>query len=213
MANWITAARFPLLVLIVVLLNAPDATTRYVSAGLVVVLILLDTVDGIVARARNEISFLGSVLDIMADRTVELVMWISFAHLGLIPVAIPIVFVIRGTIVDTLRSLAVSQGTTPFKSTRSRLGAFLVGSPFMRSGYGLAKLSAFVGLAITNGLAAQAALGVVAPETVSRYLFAFNVVSWIAVGYCVARGLPVIVEAIPALTAPSASPSPRNHAP
>jgi len=213
MANLITVARFPLLVLIVVLLNAPDAASRYVSAGLVVVLILLDSIDGIVARARNEISLLGSVLEIMADRAVELVMWISFAHLGLIPVAIPIIFVIRGTTVDSLRSLAVSEGTTPFKSTRSRVGAFLVGSPFMRSGYGLAKLTAFVGLAITNALSAQVALGAVAPETVARYLFAFNVVSWIAVAYCVVRGVPVIVEAIPALMAPSASPSPRNPAP
>ncbi len=213
MANLITAARFPLLVLIVVLLNAPDAAPRYTGAALVVVLILLDSVDGIVARARNEISLLGSVLDIMADRAVELVMWISFAHLGLIPVAIPIIFVIRGTVVDSLRSLAVSEGTTPFKSTRSRVGAFLVGSPFMRSGYGITKLGAFVGLAITNGLAAQAALGSVARETVSAYLLTFNVISWIAVAYCVVRGVPVIVEAIPALVGARSSPARRNHAP
>lgn len=213
MANLITAARFPLLVLIVVLLNAPDAAPRYTGAALVVVLILLDSVDGIVARARNEISLLGSVLDIMADRAVELVMWISFAHLGLIPVAIPIIFVIRGTVVDSLRSLAVSEGTTPFKSTRSRVGAFLVGSPFMRSGYGITKLGAFVGLAITNGLAAQAALGSVARETVSAYLLTFNVISWIAVAYCVVRGVPVIVEAIPALVGTRSSPARRNHAP
>ena len=211
MANLITVARLPLLILIVVLLNAPDPTSRYIGAGLIVVLILLDSVDGLVARARNELSLLGSVLDIMADRAVELVLWISFAHLGLVPVAIPIIFVIRGTVVDSLRSIAVGAGTAPFKATRSRAGAFIMGSPFMRSGYGIAKLVAFVGLAVTNALAAQAATGAVAQQTVDAYRFAFNVVSWVAVAYCVVRGAPVIVEAIPSLVgphAPASSPDP-----
>lgn len=213
MANLITVARFPLLVLIVILLNLPNAASRYASAVLLVVLILLDSLDGIVARSRNEMSLLGSVLDIMADRAVELVMWISFAHLGLIPVAIPIIVVIRGTVVDSLRSLAVSEGTTPFKATRSRIGAFIVGSPFMRSGYAIAKLTAFVGLAVTSALAVQSGLGTVAPQTVSSYQFTFNVVAWIAVAYCVVRGLPVIVEAIPTLTASRPVATPRDHAP
>jgi CDP-diacylglycerol--glycerol-3-phosphate 3-phosphatidyltransferase len=213
MANLITVARFPLLLLIVILLNAPDPTARYVSAALVVVLILLDSVDGMVARARQETSLLGSVLDIMADRTVELVLWICYAHLRLIPVAIPIIVAIRGTIVDSLRSLAVSEGTTPFKSTRSRVGAFIVGSPFMRSGYGIAKLVSFAGLAITNALAAQVALGTAALSTMATYQVILNVVSWIAVGYCVVRGAPVIVEAIPALLAPGSSPASRNPVP
>jgi len=211
MANLITIARFPLLVLIAVLLSAPGAAPRYVSAGLLVVLIALDSVDGIVARARHEISLLGSVLDIMADRTVELVMWITFAHLGLIPLAIPIIVVIRGTVVDSLRSMAVREGVAPFKATRSRVGAFIMGSPFMRSGYAIAKLSAFVGLAITHALGAQS--GAVSPQTVDGYRLAFNVVSWIAVAYCLVRGTPVIVEAIPSLLSPTPPVKPSDQAP
>ena len=211
MANMITVARLPLLVLTVVLMNAPNVAARYASAALALLLILLDSIDGIVARARNETSLLGSVLDIMADRTVEQVMWISFAYLRLVPVAIPIIVVIRGTIVDSLRSLAVREGTSPFKATRSRAGAFIMGSPFMRSGYAIAKLVAFVGLAITNALALQA--DVVAPQTVATCRLAFNVVSWIAVAYCLVRGAPVIIEAIPALltSPPPAASSDRSH--
>ena len=59
---------------------------------------------------------------------------------------------------------------------------------------------------------AQAAAGAVAPSTVSVYTFVFNVLSWIAVAYCVVRGVPVIVEAIPALMAPQPSPTPREQA-
>jgi phosphatidylglycerophosphate synthase len=81
MANIITVARFPLLVLIVILLTIPSAGARTVAVPLVLVLILLDTVDGIVARARKEESLLGSVLDIMADRSVEMVLWVVYAHL------------------------------------------------------------------------------------------------------------------------------------
>ena len=82
----------------------------------------------------------------------------------------------------------------------------------MRSGYAIAKLSAFVGLAITSALTAQAAAGTVAPSTVSVYTLVFNVLSWIAVAYCVVRGVPVIVEAIPTLMAPQPSPTPREQA-
>ena len=140
------------------------------------------------------------------------VLWICYAHLRLIPVAIPIIVAIRGTIVDSLRSLAVSEGTTRSSPRAPWLGRSSWAA-FMRSGYGIAKLVSFAGLAITNALAAQVALGTAALSTMATYQVIFNVVSWIAVGYCVVRGAPVIVEAIPALLAPGSSPASRNPVP
>jgi len=199
MANLITVLRFPLLFIIVVLLYAASPLARLVTVFLLVVLILMDTLDGMVARARKEVSLMGSVLDIMTDRTVELVLWICYAHLSLIPVAIPIIYVVRGTVVDSLRSVHVSAGTAPFKAMRTKLGKFLVASPPMRTGYGVCKLISFSGLALTHALRAYAAQGAISGDLAQLSCLIFNVTSWIAVALCLVRGVPVIVEAVPML--------------
>ena len=206
-ANRITIARFPLLLLIVLLLYSLSPLARLATVPLMVVLIAMDSLDGIIARRRGEVSLMGSVLDIMADRAVELVLWVCYAHLGLIPVAVPIIFVLRGTIVDSLRSLHVSAGTAPFKGMRTSLGSWLVGSPVMRSTYGVAKMLSFTGLALTHALSAYASRGAVGSGPVDTIHLVFVVTTWIAVVLCLARGAPVIIEALPPLreAAPSDS--------
>lgn len=199
MANLITLARFPLLIVIVILLYAADPVARLISVPLFLLLIGMDSLDGKVARARGETSLLGSVLDIMMDRIVELVLWIVYAHLGLISVAIPLVYVVRGTAVDALRGLHVREGETPFGAMRTEVGRWLVASSFMRGIYGAIKLIAFAGLATTHTLQAYALREAVSAGLVATSSLVFNIMSWIAVGLCLARGLPVVVEAVPTL--------------
>ncbi len=198
MANLITLSRFPVLIMVILLLDAPSPVARLVGAFAMAVLIGLDTVDGAVARARKEVSLMGSVIDIMADRAVELVMWVVYAHLGLVPVAIPIVYIIRGTVVDSLRSVHVSEGKAPFNAMRTPLGQWLVGSPVMRTSYGVSKFLSFTGLAVTRALFAFAARGsfIHAAET---SLLVFRITSWISVVFCLVRGLPVVIEALQSL--------------
>ena len=196
MANAITLSRLPILIIVILLLYSADPSARLASVFLLVILIALDTIDGMVARARNQISHMGSVLDVMVDRVVELVLWICFADLRLIPVAIPIICVMRGTIVDSLRGMQVSEGQAPLKAARTRLGKWLMGSPFMRTSYGLAKLIAFTGLAVAHTMAAWAARAAVSQESAQSTRTLFNIVSWIAVAFCLTRGLPAIVEAL-----------------
>jgi len=80
LANWITLSRIPLLGIIIALLYGASATAQLIAAPLILVLILMDTLDGVLARARGETSLLGSVLDIAADRAVEYALWMVFAH-------------------------------------------------------------------------------------------------------------------------------------
>jgi len=151
--------------------------------------------DGMVARAMKQTSVVGSVLDIAADRTVELVMWIVYADLDLIPVVIPIFVVARGVFVDALRAVAPAQGLTPFDLMRSRVGRFLVKSPWLRTPYGIVKAIAFFLLALERGLAlTQAPAG-------SGVGLAAQIAAWLAVFLCAARGIPVLIEAPHALTA------------
>lgn len=197
MANLITVSRLPLLIAIVVMLYAGGPRLRLVTAALVLILILMDTLDGVVARRRHEVGLLGSKLDIAVDRAVELVMWVTYANLGLIPVAIPIIFIIRGTLVDTVRSFGVMQGQTPFGMMRTTWGKRLVASSVMRTTYGIAKATAFCLLALTLGLQGLWHNTPRAASADSLWLVAV-VASWIATAICLLRGLPVLLEA-PAL--------------
>jgi phosphatidylglycerophosphate synthase len=194
LANWITLSRFPLLLTTVLILYYDSPWVRLAGVGLLFVGLMLDTVDGVVARKRGETSLFGSVLDIAADRTYELVLWVCFADLRMIPVAIPLIIIARTTLTDAFRSIGVGQGTAPFAQHRTALGRFLVGSTFMRTGYAVTKVITFCGLAL-----AQAFSGF--PDTayagmVSRLIAVLRGTAWLAVAFCVFRGLPVIVHTL-----------------
>ena len=193
LANWITLSRFPLLLLNVLILYLGSPLLRLVGAGLLLGGLLLDTVDGVVARKLGQTSLFGSVLDIAADRTYELVLWVCFADLQLLPVAIPLIVIARTTLTDAFRSIGVGQGTAPFAQHRTALGRFLVNSAVMRVGYSASKLVTFCGLALTqafSGLPADSAPARAAPGM----LDACQVLAWVAVVFCVFRGLPVIIH-------------------
>jgi CDP-diacylglycerol--glycerol-3-phosphate 3-phosphatidyltransferase len=188
-ANLITVLRFPLLVVIVSLLYFGGAIGQLIGAPLIVALILMDSLDGVVARRRNEQTLIGGALDIAADRAVEIVLWVVYAQLRLILVAIPLTVVIRGALTDSIRNVALQHGQSAHSMMRSSWGRWLVNSPAMRTSYGVAKTVAFTLLAVALGLQTR---GHTAWYNV--WLVA-SVVSWVAVAICIVRGLPVLIEA------------------
>jgi CDP-diacylglycerol--glycerol-3-phosphate 3-phosphatidyltransferase len=194
MANAITLARLPLLIVVVVLLYLDNPVIHVVTAGIVLFLIFMDTLDGVVARRRKEAGMLGSKLDIAVDRIVEQVLWIVYAHLHLISVAIPVIFIIRGGLVDTVRSFSLIWGETSFGMMQTKWGRRLVASGFMRSLYGLSKAAAFCLLALALGLRGLWAGTPKAGAAETVWIVAV-VLSWIATAICVIRGAPVLLEA------------------
>ena len=195
LANWITLSRLPLLLVIVLILYHGTPAVRIAGVVLLFIGLMLDTVDGIVARRMGQTSLFGSVLDIAADRTYELVLWVCFADIGVIPVAVPLIVIARTTITDAFRSIGVGQGTAPFQQHQSPLGKFLVGSPFMRTGYAVTKVVAFCGLALGLALA-RYPVESGWPSLGASLLDAMRYVVWAAVFFCVFRGLPVIVKTL-----------------
>jgi phosphatidylglycerophosphate synthase len=195
LANWITLSRFPLLLVIVLILYFGSPLARLAGVVLLFVGLMLDTVDGIVARRTGQTSLFGSVLDIAADRTYELVLWVCFADLELIPVTIPLIIIGRTTLTDALRSIGVAQGTAPFAQHRTALSRFLVGSTFMRTGYAVTKVVSFCGLALAQAFMEFPAHSSVA-RSVPSMMAVLRVIVWVAVAFCVFRGLPVIISAL-----------------
>jgi CDP-diacylglycerol---glycerol-3-phosphate 3-phosphatidyltransferase len=192
LANAITLARLPLLVVIVIIFFVGDATWRLAAVPLVMLLIVMDAIDGIVARQRDEVTLLGSVLDIAADRAVEMILWVMYANLGLISWIIPVTVIIRGALTDSIREAGYQRGASAFASMRTSWGKWIVAGRPMRAAYGLIKALAFVLLAST--LALQS----VGSSWEEPVWMLGIVTSWIALAFCIVRGIPVIVEAFTA---------------
>ncbi len=194
MANLITIARFPLLFLYLAIMYYGKPIHLYWNVLLLFIIFNLDSLDGWVARRRGETSLLGSVLDIATDRTLEYVLWVVYAHLGLIPVIVPIIVLIRGTAVDAVRSVGMKSGKSAFDQIQSPLNQFLVGSRFMRAFYGIAKGIAAILLSLAYALppVGEGWFGLVYQTGL--------VFTWVSVFLCLVRGIPVLVEGVKSLS-------------
>lgn len=188
MANLITLLRFPLLFVYLAMLYFGNGKVQLWGVPFIIMIILMDTVDGIIARARGEVSLLGSALDIATDRTLEIILWVVFSHLDLIPIIIPLIAITRGTTVDAVRAVGMSSGLAAFDQVRSNVSRFLVSSKFMRSSYGIVKAFAFAFLTLNLSLKT---MGSNWEETVHIIALVFT---WLAISMTIARGLPVLIE-------------------
>lgn len=193
MANLITLSRLLLLLLAAWLFYWPPSVLAFVNFFLIIFIFVTDGLDGYIARKRNEASLFGALFDIAGDRIVELTLWIVAADVGLVPIWVPLVFIIRGVIVDTIRSSnAVAAGMAPFALMRSAVGKFVVASKFMRVFYAVVKATAFAGLSLVEGFPALVP-GVWA-YVGWLWLGLTYLCVYLSVVLCIARGLPVVAE-------------------
>ena len=188
MANAVTLMRFPLLFVFVAFLYTGNATVQLWSVPFIIVIIMLDMFDGMIARLRGEVSLLGAVLDIATDRSLEIILWVVFAHLGLIPIVIPIIVITRGTTVDAVRAIGMRNGQAAFDQVKHPISRFLVSSRWMRNSYGVVKGAAFALLTLSLGLATLES-----PWYTPAYNTAL-VLSWVCIFFTIVRGLPVLIE-------------------
>ncbi len=190
MANFITIFRIFLVFISAALLFRHTQNSYFLSVALIITAFALDGLDGWVARKFNESSKLGAMLDIMSDRIAENTYWVTFAVMGWISLAFPLIALTRSFVVDGIRSVAMQQGLTAFGESsmqNSRLGYLICSSRFTRILYAVAKAVAFVFLVVakTPNL----------PQTLADSIFNIAYISAIiAIAFCVLRGLPVVFE-------------------
>lgn len=193
MANLITASRLLMLGVVVLVVYQAPGEWQGVGIPLLVMMFLSDGLDGYVARRRHETSQFGAMFDIASDRIVEITLWLVFADLGLVPVWVPAIFIVRGVIVDAIRSTrAISHRQSPFSTIRSSLGRFLVAGRTVRIVYAFLKAVTFCVLmfvhsaaGLTNDLPNQF-------ESILHDLS--NLLVSASVFVCVLRGMPVVFE-------------------
>lgn len=201
MANIITIARIILLFIGIGFIYSHNIYGEILAFAIVIIVIIMDWIDGYVARKRGKTTPFGAVLDIMGDRIVESSLWIVFAHIHLIPVWVPIVVIVRGVITDSLRSVALTKGKTPFGEKtmiKTAVGRLIVSSRLSRAIYGSAKVVTFcyliLYLAYIEGLKASPAL--FTPDWQASLYVAGMTLVYITVFMCVVRAVPVITDSI-----------------
>jgi CDP-diacylglycerol--glycerol-3-phosphate 3-phosphatidyltransferase len=193
MANAITLMRLLLLLALVAMIYRAPPAWQLLNPPLVVLVIALDAVDGYVARRRGETSLFGSLFDIAVDRVVENVLWLVLAHRQLVPVWVPILFIVRGALVDTIR---YSTHGAPYDRLPSAWSRILVAGRGVRALYGTAKAATFAWLLALPAWRAEAPVWWAAwadeVQGVTMGLIGMTV------GLCLVRGLPVVIDFIAA---------------
>lgn len=112
---------------------------------LILVIILTDFLDGMMARKLKETSEFGAFYDIVGDRITEIVMLLPYVYLGIASPIFPMYFVVKGFLVDYQRLYRyVRMRKSPFKQVRDKLSKFLVASPYIRSTYLISKIAMII---------------------------------------------------------------------
>jgi CDP-diacylglycerol---glycerol-3-phosphate 3-phosphatidyltransferase len=130
--NSLTLARMVLVPLLVVVLltEVPGGlilglSSEFVGAVIFALASLTDWLDGYLARRRRQVTWIGQMLDPIADKLLTSAAFVSLVALGLAPAWIVALIISREFVITALRSLAYTKGIT---IPASRLGKIKMGS-------------------------------------------------------------------------------------
>jgi phosphatidylglycerophosphate synthase len=174
-----TAMVFLVAYLVLIRFNA------YATIAIIAIMFILDFVDGYVAKMDlkkgKKLSWYGKRLDVAGDRVTEYVLWILFTFLGIVPLFILFLIVLRHSFADALMG---AKGTS--SKMKSRLARIFYTSNASRGGIGIVKFITFSYLSWAY----------ITDNFFGRYLlFAYALIGILFV-YIMVRGAAEIYEAV-----------------
>lgn len=104
--------------------------SKYLIAGTLFILAsLTDFLDGYLARKNNEVTDFGKLLDAIADKVLVNSVLIILASQGFIHPIIPVVIIVRDSIVNSIKMIAASRGkvVAAIKSGKVKTATLMVG--------------------------------------------------------------------------------------
>ena len=138
---------------------------KYIIAGFLFILAsLTDFLDGYIARKYNLVTDFGKLVDAIADKILVNSVLIILAAQGFIHPIIPVIVIIRDSVVNSIKMLAASQGkvVAAIKSGKIKTACLMVGIvltlfynlPFELWNISVAKVLLFIAtiLSITSGV-------------------------------------------------------------
>jgi len=194
MANLITSIRLSMVFIIVALALYATPIWQLLNVPLIIIIIALDGLDGIIARFKQEATIFGATFDIAADRITEIILWVLLAQVQVTSIWIAIIFIVRGVLVDNLRTSSATKDQAPFAIMQTKIGKYLVAGQSMRCTMGLIKLLTFAWLLLMLPLPS------LAPQFCYEYSALLHLISYTLITIIIAvnllRGIPVILETI-----------------
>ena len=145
--NKITLARIAMTIVIIIILVIPFdmigikipkffvneklvIDLRYIISGvLFIVASLTDFVDGQIARRRNLVTNFGKLIDAIADKVLVNSVLILLAASGAIHPIIPVIIIIRDSVVNSIKMIAASKGkvVAAIKSGKLKTACLMTG--------------------------------------------------------------------------------------
>ena len=138
---------------------------KYIIAGILFILAsLTDFLDGYIARKYNLITDFGKLVDAIADKILVNSVLIILAAQGFIHPIIPVIIIIRDSVVNSIKMLAASKGkvVAAIKSGKIKTACLMLGIvltlfynlPFELWNISIAKVLLFIAtiLSITSGV-------------------------------------------------------------
>jgi len=115
-ANIVTVIRIllaPVFIWMLLVDDGADGLLRYLAAGLFILAIVTDSVDGLLARRQNLITDFGKILDPIADKVLIGGALVSLSILGELPWWVTIVILVREIGITVYRFIALRDRVIP----------------------------------------------------------------------------------------------------
>jgi CDP-diacylglycerol--glycerol-3-phosphate 3-phosphatidyltransferase len=106
----LTIIRIVLVPLVIVFLISSERVNVLIAAVIFVAASLTDWLDGLIARRRNQVTRLGTLLDPVADKLLVAAALVSLVQVEMVPAWIAVVIIGRELAVTGLRGVALSMG-------------------------------------------------------------------------------------------------------
>ncbi|TCO79884.1 CDP-diacylglycerol--glycerol-3-phosphate 3-phosphatidyltransferase [Marinisporobacter balticus] len=110
LANKLTLARIILVPIFMIVLLNKIPYGMYIAAIIFTIAAITDTLDGYVARSRNQITKFGKFMDPLADKLLVTAALVCLVEMGKLPAWIVVVIISREYTISILRAIAASEG-------------------------------------------------------------------------------------------------------
>jgi phosphatidylglycerophosphate synthase len=144
LAHLVVLLRTAMVLLAIGMLGAASPGVRFGGLAVLSLACAMDWLDGFLARSLGIASQVGGLLDTLADRITENLLFLFLAYHHLVPLLVPVFYICRSFLADFVRALLFRRGIGGFAVQTSVLGKLFVSSKGSRVLYLLVKLAVFL---------------------------------------------------------------------
>ncbi|NLY77013.1 MAG: CDP-diacylglycerol--glycerol-3-phosphate 3-phosphatidyltransferase [Tissierellia bacterium] len=112
LANKITILRVLMIPIFMLVLLSDLQWNNYIAASIFIIASLTDSLDGYIARSKNQITAFGKFIDPLADKLLVTAALVCLIEMGRVPAWIVIIILAREFTITGFRTIAASQGIT-----------------------------------------------------------------------------------------------------